>query len=140
MKIFLLVLCFLSFGKNQQLTPDELFKRDFDKVAEVYRRNLNLYLPSLIEAQYKPIEKNASKDIVEQRKKIVEIVSITFRDKAKYVTDQCFLAMSENTSATYAIDKRIKIINVIELTFKMEFIGLDYRYFKKAKEESLSFE
>jgi hypothetical protein len=118
-------------------SSSELFKKDFDEVSFTYIHNLQPYFYKLSEAQCEPLEDNASPVAVYDRKSLVQAKVAHFNQVAQFFSSDGYALLSKERGASYTqADKKI-IIDFFDHWLPMEFLGLDYQFLKKTKEEIL---
>lgn len=114
-------------GYTQPKGNEELFKKEFNKVADVYEKTLRPYLLKFATNQFK-----GSSNTIEQKQLIDSYYRIYLQKMEKLRSDGYTSLLQQFPNQKIG---RIEIIDYFDFSYRVQFTGLDYEFFESCAED-----
>ena len=126
---FLIVTLILPVSGFCQLKDKqkEVFKEEFNKVADTFEKNLKPYLLKFSEQQYKP-------DVQKADPLLLTVAFLIYTQKARFIREEGFQNLIFQLDSGILIDQKM-VIGYFDLSYRNNFPGLDYIFFEKCADE-----
>ena len=126
---FLIVTLILPVSGFCQLKDKqkEIFKEEFNKVADTFEKNLKPYLLKFSEQQYKP-------DVQKADPLLLTVAFQIYTQKARFIREEGFQNLIFQLDSGILIDQKM-VIGYFDLSYRNNFPGLDYIFFEKCADE-----
>jgi|GEM_PF-2377850 len=139
---FLIVTLILPVSGFCQLKDKqkEVFKEEFNKVADTFEKNLKPYLLKFSEQQYKPDvqkadpEQQYKPDVQKADPLLLTVAFQIYTQKARFIREEGFQNLIFQLDSGILIDQKM-VIGYFDLSYRNNFPGLDYIFFEKCADE-----